>query len=347
MQEENITNQNQDLYGELASRVKSSESTIIPKLFRILADEIDAKILLALPGNISDLSGQLGLEPADVEARLEGLFQKGVVFRNKKKSPVVYKMAKDAMHLHDCSMQWQDGGEAFRDLWRQWGEEEWPAISELERGKKPITRLLAADIWIDSPKDKILPFDSIREIITQARSLAVMPCACRIKYGGKCGHRMEGCIVLNGSADYNIERGTARKIDATEALDIIEKCEEDGLLHLTGANSQSDPGPIICNCCPCCCIALPLILRDQCWVDPSRFCAQIDQEKCYGNGCLICQERCYFDAIKTAEDGKATVIKEKCTGCGLCKRKCPADAITWIEEREPDFVPKVNSAKLY
>ena len=143
----------------------------------------------------------------------------------------------------------------------------------------------------------------------------------------------------------NIERGTGRGISADEALRIFKRCEEEGLVHLTGANSQDDPGPLICNCCSCCCIGM-LMMRNGItqFHDPSRFRAEISRENC--TGCGICHDRCHFQAIgwEDGEESRAVVDLGKCMGCGLCQSKCPTEAIVLIEARQKDFVPKTGAS---
>ena len=336
------------VYEELAARLHMPNSRIIPRLLQMLADETDAQILLALPADVPTLTDTLHQPSAMLEARLHELYLKGIVFPSKKTSPPIYRMAREVLQLHDTSVQWKNAPKEFLDLWQEWIETEFTQMSkqldEALKGQKPLTRIIAANIWLE-PKSEIMNFDSIKEIVSNAKSLAVLPCTCRIK-AKKCDHLLEACIVLNKSADYNIERGTGRKIDAQEALDIFRKCEEEGLVHLTGANSQDDPGPLICNCCPCCCMGIPLIQHGLKLHDPSRFCARIDQELC--TGCGVCHDRCYFGAIiwEDGEGSSSAVLVDKCMGCGLCQSKCPVDAIKMIEAREKEFIPK-KSASIY
>ncbi|MBT3311325.1 MAG: ferredoxin family protein [Desulfobacteraceae bacterium] len=334
------------IYQELAKRIKAPESKIIPRLFEILADETDAKILLALPGDVPALTDKLGFSPEDIEVRLNELYLKGVVFPYKKVTPTSYRMAGDAVHMHDTTVQWKEAPKEFLDLWQEWIETEFLELTRMMgkmlEGKKSPSRIISANIWVES-KSNVLPFDSIKDIVNNAKSLAVLPCACRLK-AKKCDHPLEVCIVLNKSADYNIERGTGRKIDAAEALEIFKMCEDAGLVHLTGANSQTDPGPLLCNCCPCCCMGLAALTEGIILNDPSRFSAEINGDLC--SGCGICHDRCYFDAItwENEEGGVSIVNSEKCYGCGLCQNKCPEDAIELIEARPKDFIPETGTA---
>jgi NAD-dependent dihydropyrimidine dehydrogenase PreA subunit len=338
---------NQNLYVEMAVRLHAPKSNILPRLLQILADETDIQILLMLPADIPTLTDKLHLTTEILENRLHELYLKGIVLVSRRTSPPTYRTVKEVIHLHDTSVQWKKAPKEFLDLWQQWVETEFLEMSrEMEtvlKGSKPPTRIIAANIWVE-PRSQVMHFDSIKEIVNNARSLAVLPCTCRIK-AKKCNHLLEACIVLNKSADYNIERGTGRKIDSQEALEIFRKCEEEGLVHLTGANSQDDPGPLLCNCCPCCCMGLSLIMKGlTSFHDPSRFRADIDKVEC--NGCGSCHGRCNFGAIgwEDGEGSTAVIHAEKCMGCGLCQSQCSLNAIKMIEFRPKDFIPKTGAS---
>ena len=95
----------------------------------------------------------------------------------------------------------------------------------------------------------------------------------------------------------------------------------------------------ICNCCPCCCQTMPILIKGGIRViDPSRFQARVDPEQC--TACGACLERCYFGALLADEEGQAQVEGEKCIGCGLCRVVCPVEAITLEPVRPEDFVPE-------
>lgn len=60
---------------------------------------------------------------------------------------------------------------------------------------------------------------------------------------------------------------------------------------------------------------------DQVWIGT----AAVDKKRCLGwrgKSCLVCVERCRFNAIET-NGLKPSVVVEKCTGCGACEETCP------------------------
>jgi ferredoxin len=54
--------------------------------------------------------------------------------------------------------------------------------------------------------------------------------------------------------------------------------------------------------------------------------AAVIRSKCIswneGKACLICQERCAYQAIEADSRGRPRVIADKCTGCGACQNTC-------------------------
>jgi NAD-dependent dihydropyrimidine dehydrogenase PreA subunit len=326
------------LYEGLAARVGLANSQIAPRLFQMLADETDAEILLSLPAQVSDLEGKLQLSPEEIEQKIQELFLKGLVFPSRKTSPPTYRMCRDMVQFHDATILWKDAPQEFLNLWQEFMEVEWPKFARniSEMLPKPYTRVIPVNVSVEA-KTHILDFESVSEVVRQAKVLAVTKCTCRLT-ARKCDRPLEVCIQVNNAAAYALARGTGRKIDVQEALDILRMAEEEGLIHVTMNRHQVDH--FICNCCPCCCQTMPILIKGGIRVvDPSRFRAEIDSELC--SGCGTCHERCYFGAIswKDGEGSINLVEASACMGCGLCQVTCPEDAINLVEARAEDFVP--------
>ena len=60
---------------------------------------------------------------------------------------------------------------------------------------------------------------------------------------------MEVCLKYDELADYVIERQMAREISKAEALEIIQQCEEAGLVHMV--DNAREEIKHTCNCCGC------------------------------------------------------------------------------------------------
>ena len=324
-------------YVELASRIGLGQSERIARLFGIIANQNEAELLLALPGNAPAVAEKLGRSQEEIASMLRTLFVKGIVFPSGMTEPRTYRMSRDLVQFHDASILWPDAPQEFLDLWQDFMEVEWPEVAKTfsKLMPRPFTRVIPVGVTVRA-KTQVLAFEDIKEIVETARSISVSKCTCRLT-AHKCNRKLEACLQVNKAADYNIARGTGRKLSVDEALEIVRQAEEDGLIHVVMNKQNVDN--FICNCCPCCCQTMPVLIKHNIRVvEPSRFEAEIDPDLCAS--CATCLDRCYFGAISLEENEPARVEGAKCIGCGLCQVTCPSEAISMVEVRERDFVPE-------
>jgi Pyruvate/2-oxoacid:ferredoxin oxidoreductase delta subunit/predicted transcriptional regulator len=330
----------QVLYQELAKEIGSGDSKIIPKIFEGLCTPVEAKFLLAAapPKTAEELAGDTGLSMEKVGDMISSLFQRGLLFKSRKPDGIRYYRVRHIMQFHDATILWDDVSEDILKLWKEHTEKELPeffwAIKKAT-GRAP-GRVIPIHHTI-RPQNQVLDKEDVRAYIQNAKSLAVTRCTCRLS-SGNCDSPLEVCLQLDKSADYSIERGSGRSVTKEEALEIMKKAENEGLIHK--AENRAGRITMLCNCCPCCCVdwssaevmSIPV-------AGPSRFCAEVDEELC--TECGICMEACSFNALSLNKDGSSIpgVDTEKCLGCGVCAVKCPDEAITLNEVREPDFIP--------
>ena len=327
-------------YKKLAEQI-GTPSERIEKIWEVLCSEEEAQLLLAMPGTVEDLAGKTGRKPEETQPILDLLFRKGVVFDREKEGVVTYATARHLLQFHDASILWPEAPEGFLDQWQEFMDEEYPAIAQaLAAMDLPaFTRVIPVDAPMEGGGSQILPIDNASKIIDDARSLAVTACTCRLT-AKKCESPVEVCLQLNRAAEYAIKRGTGREVTKEEAKEIIRKSEEAGLVHVT--DNRADNEHIICNCCPCCCIVLPLILKERKRVllAPSRFLPEVDVDKC--TLCQTCVEACPVDALSLDDGGAGETVaveEDLCIGCGQCAYQCPEEAIAMKEVRNPNFVP--------
>jgi len=329
----------EDLYQQLATRVLMPQSKLVPELFRIIADEDEARTLLATPGTAEELAQKLGVAADEMEKRLAVLFRKGLVFKSQRPEGTIYRMCREIAQFHDASILWPEAPPEYHQLWKRFMVEEWPEYARMvsQLLPKPFSRVITVQQPVEA-RSRILAFDDVEAIIRSAGRLAVTKCTCRL-IDGKCGKPVEVCLQVGKAADYALERGSGREVDVEEALRIIREAEEAGLVHVT--MNRAKDFHFICNCCDDCCMSFTLIAKGINLCDPSRFQAQVDADKC--TGCGNCVERCFFGALTLGgEEGSqvSSVDPEKCMGCGLCMVTCPEEAISLLAVREEDFIPQ-------
>ncbi len=201
---------------------------------------------------------------------------------------------------------------------------------------------------IEGPFQAVYPYEMMEVVIRRARTIAVGHCPCRMtaRLLGKalCDHPLEVCLKYDELAEYLIERGMARQIDADEALAIIRLAEESGLVHLVD-NSQ-DGIKHTCNCCEHACwnvgpIARRRLARDD--IMATYFLRTTDEEACAG--CGACIEACPVDALVMGDE-VPTVDEAVCLGCGLCAIPCPNDAVR-LKRRTDVALPPATFAELH
>ena len=110
----------------------------------------------------------------------------------------------------------------------------------------------------------------------------VSPCSCRASRSSindGCGHLAEEmCVQMGKGAEHYIRTGRAREITREEALEIIKRAEDNGLVHELNVTPGYDDTTAICNCCACACFGLRVGLmfgaRD---AIRSNFVAEVDE----------------------------------------------------------------------
>lgn len=147
-------------------------------------------------------------------------------------------------------------------------------------------------------------FEKLSYYLNKYDRFSVSPCSCRASrsnLGDGCGHLAEDmCIQMGKGAEHYIRTGRAREITREEALEIIKRAEENGLMHDMVNIEEAGESAAICNCCACACFGLRVGLmygaRD---AIRSNFVAEIDESKCVA--CAQCVEVCPGNALKLGQ----------------------------------------------
>jgi len=216
----------------------------------------------------------------------------------------------------------------------------------------PIDRTYVHEDTIQvKDKDIIMQYEKVTELIKKARAWATALCYCRHKMehlGKACKHSMNVCMSFNEVALSLSKHGIAKTITKEEALDIVKKCRDEGLVQI-GSNMQNEI-TWLCNCCGCCCEAL--VAYKKLDYNPrieTNWYAHNNIDKC--TSCSMCIRKCPVNAISLIKESKdqqtqegmktfAKIDMDRCIGCGVCTRFCPPKCLSMERRKETNFVPK-------
>ena len=102
------------------------------------------------------------------------------------------------------------------------------------------------------------PYDEVERIIDNAWAISVGPCSCRRTrriMGEGCGHLEEDmCMYINDNAKFFSKQGSHRLVSKEEAYEILQRAEDNGLVHEINEADGYDGPTAICNCCGCSCL---------------------------------------------------------------------------------------------
>lgn len=194
----------------------------------------------------------------------------------------------------------------------------------------------------------ISTYDDLRTLIENVKGpIMVSNCICRqatdmLGRPCKATDRRETHLAFGHLAQSYIDAGKGRQINRDEALEILRKNEEEGLVLQAGNSLQPQ---FFCSCCGCCCPVLVGLKRFPRPVQffSANYFAKVDPELC--SGCGICVDRCQMDAIKLVKD-ISKVNWKKCIGCGNCVPTCPSKAIQ-LKKKEEEIDPALTMDDLY
>jgi len=328
-------------YEVMAESIGFGQSKMVPELLAMIIDDVEARILLAAspPGTAEELADKTGLTVAETSERLQRLFVKGLIYKSKKPEATRYYRFRSYIQFHDGTVLTPGISQAYLDKWKEFEATELPLFLEAVKSlevTRPGMRVVPVNITVESQKAVAVP-DDVCRMINEASKIAVTNCSCRTIHG-ITEVPLEVCMQLNKAAEYALDRGTGRELSRQEALEMLRRCESEGLVHCV--ENKAGLGHLICNCDNVGCGNWGV--KDRAYAKkftaPSRFRARVSAELC--TACENCLDRCFFGAIAMSGPNDTAVIDaERCMGCGVCIPTCSGDAIR-LDEVEPlTFIP--------
>ncbi len=319
---------------------------------------LEAEVVLAIPTKViplepvavAKIAPRVKLPRKRLESILSNLAQRGLLFSRRMKDGKMGYSLQQFGYGFPQTFFWggmnTPNAKKMAELFARYAQTE-QFYGLYEKIKTKPYRYLPTSLTIEPEQHAVFPFEMMEEVVQKVHVIALAHCPCRAiahLIGMKqCDHILENCIKYDDLAEYLIEKGMGKEITKPEALDVIRKSEEAGLVHLVDNTREGIKHT--CNCCGCCCwsvgtIRRKLIPRDV--LMATYFLRETDREKC--TGCGRCMEICPVNVIKMEGDFPV-VDQEWCIGCGVCAVPCPSSAIRLV--RRSDAIPPKDFNELH
>lgn len=295
-----------------------------------------------------ELAEELKEDPDDVQAHLERMTDNGVLHAKKNKTGQ-YRYSVLPLLPGIFEAQFYRGTKTDRDYRVARCFRDYLDVLNRLRDSLPeplpapatsYFRVLPVEEEIETNK-VVYPYASLSKFVEEAGAIAVGTCFCRhhailVDEKDDCGASHKNCMAFGDSAVFVSERHNGRLVEKKEALEILKKAEEEGLVHCSA--NTSEELVFICNCCSCHCGILGTARRAShaSEILTSGYIALVDPELC--SACETCTDRCPVSAISM--DEAAIVDAEQCIGCSLCVSTCPTGAIGLMAKPGTKIPPK-------
>jgi ferredoxin len=340
-----------DVYRQLQQQLDTyslgfppTESGVEIRILKALFSEEDAAMFLALTPRLEspeEVAGRLN-KPADqVAAHLSDMAGRGLLFSLRKGAGVKYGAIPFVHGLFEFQVQrlGRDLAELVEEYWRDGFDRAMLTSADHFLRTVPVNRAVEVT-------QQVAAYEDASEILKGKKDIVVAPCICRKQkeaIGQGCGKPLEVCFMFGSMGQYYLDHNLGRRVDTEEALAILQRAQEAGLV--TQPATTTNPAGM-CNCCGDCCGVLATLNRQPKPAELvfSNHYAVLDRDECVG--CEACLERCQMGALTMDDQGLAVLNGDRCIGCGLCVTTCPSGALT-LAAKAPDLqrVPPASAAE--
>jgi Pyruvate/2-oxoacid:ferredoxin oxidoreductase delta subunit len=348
-------------YNKLIDRLNrfpqgAPKSDNLYKILSILFSKEEAELVSQLPVKPFNVNSAANIWKTSVDGArkiLDGLASRAILVDIETHDGYLYVLPPPMAGFFEFSMMRMRGDinqKLLSELFYQYINIEDDFIKSLfTKGETQLGRVFVDEESIVNENSfYVLDYERSSDVIKSATDIGISMCYCRHKkehLGLACDAPMDICMTFNITASSLIRHGHARKVDASECLDLLDVARGNDLVQF-GENVQQSVN-FICNCCSCCCEAM-ISARKFGFMNPvhtSNFIVHIDGELC--NGCGKCLKKCPVEAIKLENNNqgngkkelKASVNEDFCLGCGVCFKNCKSGSISMIPREKRVITP--------
>jgi len=322
----------------------ATETGIEIKILKKLFNQKEAEMFLNMSPMLEDpksVAQRIGRSAEEVAVQLEDMAERGLLFRLRKEESVKYGAIPFMHGLIEFQIKRLDRemGSFLEQYFDQRFNQAIAEVDGLFLRTVPVEKSIV-------PEHHVAAFDDAVAIIKKIDTIAVAECICRKgkKIMGKgCDKPIEACFMFGSMARFYIDNNLGRQVNVKEAVDILIKAQDAGLL--TQPSTAQNPGGM-CNCCGDCCGVLGAVKK---YPKPaelvfSNYQASINVGNC--TGCEICLDRCQMEAITMDKYDIAQIDLDRCIGCGLCVTACPSEVIGLIPKPDASRrIPPTTSSE--
>jgi electron transport complex protein RnfB len=316
-----------------------TESGVEMRILRRLFTPEDAEVAVhvtLLPEGARVIARRAKIPVEEATRRLEALVNKGLIFPiHQEGKPTQYQAWQFVVGFWEGQVN-RLTPELVRDF-----EEYLPTFVDHEFWKNaPQLRTIPVGESV-STQAEVMLYEQAEALLLAHDTFSVVNCICRQErrlLGEGCDKPEESCLSLGMVAEHVARSGAGRAVSQEEALALLKRAEEVGLV-LQPANDKQPM--FICACCGCCCGVLRSLKQHPkpASLVSSPFVAALNVETC--EGCGTCETRCQMEAI-SLDNGHASLDLDRCIGCGLCVTTCPSESLSLRRKpaEEQPYVPK-------
>jgi NADPH-dependent glutamate synthase beta subunit-like oxidoreductase/NAD-dependent dihydropyrimidine dehydrogenase PreA subunit len=279
-----------------------SDDSVWAKILKklISAEECELGMYLTkTPVSVEDFARKVGRPEKEVGDMLWNMADHGAIFAHFVNGKPYYRIAPFIPGVYEYLMDYRTLDKEMAELFVKAPEE----VAWLVRNLSPVDGGLMKIVPVRQEvvaQPKVLSHEDVMTFINNTDMYSVADCACRYAMkllGNGCEHPIEGiCLQLGPHAEYYVRTGRGKYVSKEEAIEVLNKAEEAGLVHTVFATEGLNESSYICNCCGCSCSGLRVTRQ-------------------YGGGAFC------------TSNFRAKIDNDKCVACGGCVDICPVNAI--------------------
>ena len=179
-----------------------------------------------------EIAARAGVESKEARHLLKGMARRGLIYVRKGKGTLLFALMPFVVGFYEEQLPILD--EELARLAEQYFQEirgktildSGPSIHRVV----PVGEAVPFDL-------EVFPYERAVDIVDSSLSWGVRECICRVQQklvGKGCDHTLEACLVMAPIEGLFGGEGPTRAITKEEALEIVKKSGEEGLVHSTG-----------------------------------------------------------------------------------------------------------------